>query len=192
MINLLPVKEKEFLTQEENLKIVSILGIIMLLSLLSFVLMLFSIKFYVMGDLDTHVIFLQQKEFEISLYSDLEKEVEVQNLRFADLESFYLETISRTYILEKISENLPNSTFLKSLNLSSVSQTKSKDKRLLQVSLTGFSPDRKILEDFKSNLESEAFLENVYFPPSNWVMGENNIDFFVSFEVNLDELQKQN
>lgn len=188
MINLLPVKEKEFLTQEENLKIVSILGIIILLSLLSFVLMLFSIKFYVMGDLDTHVIFLQQKEFEISLYSDLEREVEVQNLRFADLESFYSETISKTHILEKISENLPDSTFLKSLNLFSVSQTKSKDKRLLQVSLTGFSPDRKILEDFKSNLESEAFLENVYFPPSNWVMGENNIDFSVSFEVNLDEL----
>lgn len=188
MINLLPAKEKEFLIQEENLKIVSILGIIMFLSLLSFVLMLFSIKFYVMGDLDEHIIFLQQKEFEISLYSDLEKEVEVQNLRFVDLESFYSETISRTYVLEKISENLPNGTFLKSLNLSSINQAKSEDKNLLKVSLTGFSPDRKILEDFKSNLESEAFLENVYFPPSNWVMGENNIDFSVSFEVNLDEL----
>jgi len=190
MINLLPKKEKNLLKQEENLKIISILGIIMFFSLLSFALMLFAIKFHIMGDLDTYEIFLEQKEFEISLYSDLEEEVEIQNLRFSNLQSFYLETTSRTYILEKISENLPFGTFLKSLNLSSKNQIQPKDKQILKAALTGFSPDRKILENFRSNLESEVFLENVYFPPSNWVTGENNIDFSVSFDVNLNELQK--
>ncbi|MFH1643052.1 MAG: PilN domain-containing protein [Patescibacteria group bacterium] len=188
MINLLPTKEKDFLRQEESFRLVAVLGIVIFLSLLSFTLMLFSLKFYIIGELDSQSIFIQQKESEISIYTDLEKEIEIQNLCFSNLKSFYSNAISRTYILEKISGNIPNKMFLESLTLRSSENEKNQERESFQVFLTGFSPDRAMLESFKSNLESEISFENVYFPPSNWIVGENNINFSVNFEINIDEL----
>jgi len=59
MINLLSPKEKLVLIEEENQKLILILGTILFLALLCFALILLSIKIHISGELETQKIFLE-------------------------------------------------------------------------------------------------------------------------------------
>lgn len=179
MINLLSPKEKLILIQEENQKLILILGIILFLALLCFTLILFSIKIHISGELEAQKIFLEQKKFDSFSTQEIEQEIKHQNLSFSELKTFYEKDFRKSEILEKISQKLPSSTYLTNFYLS----TKEKESKL-SISLSGFSPDRDILLEFQKNLENEDMFQQVDFPPSNWVK-PNNIDFSVSFKVEL-------
>lgn len=180
MIDLLPQREKETLTQEENLKLVLILGIIFLISLTSLALMLFSIKTYISGQVEAQKILLTQKEQESLQIQELEEKVKESNLILSNLNSFYQESSSVTEILEKISKTLPSGTYLSTLNFSPLADEE--EKYLAQISLSGFSPNREILLEFKKNLEVQDAFEEIYFPPSNWVK-PTDIYFSVKFKI---------
>ncbi len=178
MINLLSPKEKIVLIQEENQKLILILGIILFLALFCFALILLSIKIYISGELEAQKIFLEQKKLDSSSTQEIEQEIKDQDLSFSDLKTFYEKDFRKSEILERLSQKLPSSTYLTNFSLLTKKESE------LSVSLSGFSPDRDILLEFKKNLESEDMFQEVDFPPPNWVK-PNDIEFSASFKVQL-------
>jgi len=175
MINLLPLEQKEELREEEKWKLILILGIIILAVLISFTLILFSIKTVLSGDLQIQKIFLEQKEkeLELSKIKELETKIRDYNLTLSNLDSFYEKNLNLTEIFERVSKTLPIGTYLTTFNFSLTA---------FQISLSGFCENRETLLEFKKNLEKEEKFEKVYFPSSNWV-SPTNINFSVTFLI---------
>jgi len=175
MINLLPPQQKEELLGEEKLRLVLTLGIIISAFLISFTLILFSIKTSFSADLEIQETYFEQrkKELESPGIQELEKKIKNYNLTLARLETFYQGQLDLTSILEKISQTLPEKTYLTTLNF---------NPQTSQFSLTGFSPNREKLLQFKENLEKTEGLKEIYFPPANWLQA-TNINFSVNFKI---------
>ena len=175
MINLLPPKEKEELTWEESWKLVLILGMLSLIFLISLSLILFSIKTYISGELKSQKILveLEEKRLEVSEVKDLQKKVVALNQNLFKLDSFYQNQISLTKILEKVSETLPPGIYLTDFSF---------QKDISQIRISGFSPERETLFEFKRELEKEKDFREIYFPASNWVK-PREIDFYLTFKL---------
>ena len=179
MINLLPSTQKEELIEEEKYKLVLILGILFSIFLICLILILFSIKIPISGQLEVQKILLSQQEenFKKSQIQNLEEKVISFNQVLSKLSSFYYSQISLAEISEKISQDLPSGAYLTIFNFNSGVPSGSG-----QISLSGFSPSREILFEFKTNLEKEENFQEIYFPPSNWVK-PTDIDFLVNFKI---------
>lgn len=173
MINLLPPKQKEELLEEEKLKLVLILGIVILAFLISLSLILVSIKTIIFGQVEIQKIFLEEKELKTKKIQDLETKIKDYNLTLSHLDSFYQKNPHLTEILEKLSKTMPEGIYLTSFNFSLPN---------LEISLSGFSPDRQTLLEFKKNLEKEEKFENVYFPATNWI-SPTDINFSLTFNL---------
>lgn len=181
MINLLPSQQKEELLGEKNFKLVLILGIVILAFLICFSLILFSIKISIAGQLSAQKFILSQKEAETLQTQDLENKIKSLNLTISKLDSFYQSKLDWVEVSEKISQNIPSKIYLTSLTFKQPTGLK-KEEYLGDVSLTGFSPSRETLIEFKKNLEKEEQFSEVYFPPENWVQA-TDINFTVNFKV---------
>ncbi len=189
MINLLPIQQKKEILQEENWRLVLIVGITILAFLICLTLMLFSIKIYISGQVEVQKTFLEaeEEEFKTSELRNLEEELTLTNRTLLELNSFYQEQLNTTEILGKISETLPAGTHLTTLNFTSLTITE-KEKYIAQISLSGFAPTREILLEFKKNLEKENLFDEICFPPSNWVK-PTDIDFSVNFKITQEILR---
>ena len=176
MINLLPPEQKEELKQEENLKLILALGIVILAFWVSLALILFSIKISLSADLKAQDIYIEQKQkgIENPEMQELKVKIEEYNLILSKLETFYQEQPDLTSILVKISPAFPEKTYLTSFNFNSLTS---------QVSLTGFSPTCEILLQFKENLGKIEGLKEVVFLPSDIWFQDANINFLVSFKI---------
>ena len=175
MINLLPSQQKEELREEGKWKLIMILGIVLLAFLISLSLILFSIKTVILGQVEIQKILLEEREKELKTQKiqELEAKIRDYNLTLSNLDSFYKKNLNLTDILEKLSKTLPQGTYLTTFifNLTT-----------LEISLSGYSPDRETLVAFKENLEKEEKFEKVYFPLANWV-SPTDINFSVTFKV---------
>lgn len=176
MINLLPPEEKEILRQEKSWKLILILGILSLIFLISFALILFSIKIYLQSQLDFQKTLVKLEEERAKTFGikNLQSEIAALNQNLSKLNSFYQRQISLTEILEKISKILPPEIYLNNFTY---------QRNTLQISLSGFAPSRENLLEFKKKLEEEKSFKEVYFPPQNWLK-TTNIDFFLTFKIN--------
>lgn len=177
MINLLPPEQKEELLEEEKLKLVLTLGIIILAFLVSLTLILFSIKISFLADLEIQKIYFEQKkkELENPRIQELTEKIKNYNLTISKLETFYQGQPDLTSILGKISQTLPQGIYLTTLNF---------NPQISQFSLTGFSPNREILLRFKENLEKTEGLKEIYFSPASWIPAAD-INFSVNFKINI-------
>jgi len=186
MINLLPPQQKEELLEEKKYNLVLILGILFLIFLISLILILFSIKIFISGEVEAQkILFLEEeKKFKESQIQNLEEKINASNQTLSKLNLFYQNQLNLTEILEKISETLPSGTYLTNLNFSLLTTPAEGEtqKYLAQISLTGFSPTREILLEFKENLEKEEPFGGIYFLPSNWVK-PIDIDFIVTLRI---------
>ncbi|MCK4454297.1 PilN domain-containing protein [Candidatus Parcubacteria bacterium] len=182
MINLLPPKNKKELLREEQYKIVLILGIFVLLFLVSLSLILFSIKIYVSSQLEVEKEFIERsrKAMEFSEIERLETKIRCLNKDILELELFYQNQISLIEILEELSFVLPSGVYLKTISINS---SKEKDSKFL-VSLSGFSPTRELLSEFKTNLEEkkELFKGKIDFPSATWTK-PIDIDFSLNLKI---------
>lgn len=180
MINLLPQQQKEEIITEEKFKLVLIFGIVILAFLISLSLILFSIKNIIFGQLEIQKIFLKEKELKVQKIQEMENKIKDYNLILSNLDSFYQKNLNLTEILEKLSKILPQGTYLTNFNF---------NLSTLQISLSGFCPDRETLLSFKENLEKEEKFEKVYFPPSNW-LEPTDINFSLIFKIKTDDSEK--
>jgi len=180
MINLLPPKEKEEILKEENWKLLMILGMTLLFFLISLLLILFSIKIFVTGEVEAQkIIFAErEEEFKNTQMQNLQNNLTAFNKKLSQLDSFYQNQSNFSEILEEISKTLPSGVYLN--NLSIVSRGGKNEGS--GCSISGFSPSRQILLVLKDNLEKEKNFQEVYFPPSNWVKPAD-INFTISLKI---------
>jgi len=171
MINLLPSKEKESLIQEENWKLVLILGTLFLSFLICLVLILFSIQIYISGKIQSQkvIIEIEEKEFRDPETQNFREKIVLINQNLLKLNSFYQSQTNLTEILEKISGIFPEGMYLTSLSY---------QKENLQISLSGYAPNREVLVGFKKNLEKE--FPDPHFSPQSWF---KPTDFQVNFKI---------
>lgn len=175
MINLLPQKEKEFLIQEEQLRIVLVLGILFLALLVFLALALFLINTYILRqiDLGQAKISLEDGEFKNSDTRVLKEKVSFFNQELLKLDAFFEDQVSLTSAISKISQTLPSGVYLSSLSY---------QKDTEKISLSGFCPTREVLFELKKNLESEEKIKELDFPPSNWAKPKD-IEFHLNFKI---------
>jgi Tfp pilus assembly protein PilN len=173
MTNLLPPQVKTELCEEKIKKMVIIFGILILILLFSSTLILFTIKNYISKqiDLEKTVINLEEKNSEAPEIQNLREKIISINRTLSQLNSFYQEQVRLTEIFNKISDVLPSQMYLTNFSY---------QKESAQVSLSGFSPNREILFEFKKTLENE--FPEVNFPPQNWIKA-TDINFQVNFKI---------
>lgn len=182
MINLLPLRYKVEIKEEENLRVVIILEFLFLVFLISLVLILFSIKIYLQNQVDSLKIITSQEEkvSQTSEIKGLRDKIIGANQSISELKSFYQNQISSVEILKKVSNALPALIYLETLSWQPTSG---------QITISGFSPTRELLFALKNNLEAEKGFSGVYFPPDNW-LEPRDIDFSANFKINKIDSQK--
>ncbi len=175
MINLLPPSYREELHREENRKLISILGMLFLLFLVSLILILFSAKIYIQGQLDSVKVLanLEEKTLNTSEIKSLAQEINSTNKNISKLGAFYKKQNDTTGILGEIFKTLPPEIKLTALSW---------QRDTGQISISGFSPAREILFTLQKNLEGATEFEEINFPPQNWIKA-SNIDFYVTFKL---------
>ena len=182
MINLLPPQNKTELDLEEKWKLVMLSGLFFIMFLVCLSLILISINLYISGEVMSQKILLEQreKEFRIPQVQALQKNLAAFNETIFQLDLFYQNQFNISDVLKKVSATLPEGIYLK--NLSCLPQVPAKDGWKTGCSLSGFSPTREILLDFKANLEKEESFKEIAFPPASWVK-QTDINFSVAFKV---------
>ncbi|MFH1820483.1 MAG: hypothetical protein ABH805_01025 [Candidatus Nealsonbacteria bacterium] len=180
MINLLPPEEKIRIKREKARRLIFIWGAFILFFIVSLSLIFFAIKIYIAGQAAYQRVFinLEQEKTQTMEAQDVEIRINLINHNLSKLVSFYKNQPPTIQLLERVSGIMPEEMYFNSLSLNQ-SQN---GERKFQVSMTGFSPTREILLDFKKKLESESDLQGVYFPPSNWVK-PTEINFSATFEL---------
>ncbi|MFC1629919.1 PilN domain-containing protein [Patescibacteria group bacterium] len=159
MINLLPPDYKKEMAAEETKRLVMILGVLVFFSILSFTLALLAVKIYLSGQFDSQQVFLEIEKEKAVLkeIEDLEKKVEVFNEKLSRVDDFYNQRVSLAGTLNKVIDTIPEEIYLTGL-------VYTKEAGVFTVS--GFSPFRDILEDFKANLERNFY--QVTFLRETW------------------------
>lgn len=171
MINLLPPQQKEELLQEQRYRLYLILGALVMVFLIALSLVLFAVKTYISGKVESLTIILPPQ------LHDSEEEIFVINKNLQSLDLFYAGQPGFAVILEKISKIIPAG-----INPASIVLSFSKKSGNFSASLQGFSLTREFLFQLKKNLESDQIFKDINFPPSNWVKPEN-IEFTATFKV---------
>ena len=173
MINLLPPQQKKELFYEERYKLSLISGISIIVFLVSLFSALLAVKFYIYGKTQSNKINIA------AISQDQDREIIEINKKLERLDFFYGGSPNITEFLEKIYKIIPEN-----VRLTSISLNFSQKDGNFSVSLRGFSPTRELLIQLKKNLESEATLQDINFPVSNWVKPED-VDFSVNFMVKI-------
>jgi len=181
MINLLPTKEKEELILERNKKLAIILGSALLIALVCLILVLLSVKFYILGQAVSQKFTLEQAENKYQtpdflIYKGL---LEDYNKNFAQLRSFYKNKIQFSAVLENILEvERPEGVYFTDLSLA-----RSEDSNKVEAKLSGISDTRDNLLLFKKNIEESKVIKNQSFSSESWI-NSKDVNFYLTFEVN--------
>jgi Tfp pilus assembly protein PilN len=171
MINLLPPSQKEELKQRDNLIVSLNIGIAVLAFLISLLLLLTGVYFFLLGELKSQETILETKLRYLNL--ELEKEISAKNNFLSKILLFETKKREIFPILEEISQILPEGIKLESISISKVENEE------IQILLTGFSQDRKRLISFREILQKR--FSEVSFPTQVWLK-EREINFSVSFK----------
>jgi len=176
MINLLPPRYQQELRQEENRRLILILGMIFLIFLISVILILFSVKLFIQGKLESVNVLLdlEEKTLQTSEIQSLRERINSVNQNLSKLNAFYEKQISSISILEKVFKTLPPEIYLSAFSW---------QKNTSQVAISGFSPNREVLFLFQKNLEESKEFSGIELPTQNWIKSVN-IDFRVTFKIN--------
>ncbi len=178
MINLLPSEIKKELFLEKKKNLIIILGITMLVPLISLVLILLSVRFYILGEVSSQKNILQEakKKYQTPDFLSFTNIIQKNNKIFARLESFYKNEIYVNRVLKIISGlKYPNNLYLTDLSL-----TRSYKK--IEIVASGFSSSRDNLLVFQKSIEENKEIKNAYFSPESWV-DPQNVKFYLTFEI---------
>jgi Tfp pilus assembly protein PilN len=181
MINLLPQENQREISQEQNWKMIMILGILVLVFLICLSLILFSIEAFVSADVEAQKIQFQEREKVLNSpgMRSLESDLAEFNKKIFQLESFYRNQLNISDSLAKISTVFPSGTYLNNLSINL--QPNENGPMEASCNLSGFSSTRENLLVLKANLEKEESFKDVYFPPADW-MNATSINFTASFK----------
>lgn len=180
MINLLPPEEKQKLISQKRERLTAVLGTVILISLVCLILILLSIKFYILAATDYQRNALEQAErkYKTQDFVVMTNTIEKYNTILAQLSSFYEKEIYFSKVLEIIT-NIPSDKNLLITNFS-LSRDES---GTVKVSISGISNTRENLLAFKNSVELEEKIKKPYFSPESWT-APKNAPFSLTFEIN--------
>ena len=181
MINLLPLQEKEKILLDRKKRLIIVLSFFAVFFISCLILTLLSVKFYIQGQVEYGKIMIEEMKRRLDQpeYQNIQEKIDEINFTLTQLVDFYRKETCFVGILEKISTTVPKEVYLTSLSTGFYSVGEDCG---LKFSLSGFTPTREILFNFKKDLERESRFKEVYFPPINWVKPAD-IDFSVTFKV---------
>ena len=180
MINLLPPGEKEELISENNKKLAMVLGNVIVISLVCLVLVLFSLKFYILGEVNYQKTILDnsEKKYQTPDFLLFKQIIQRYNSILIKVDKFYeKETYFNDALKTILMVQMPNG-----LSLTSITMDRTKEGDKIRVNVSGISDSRDNLSIFKNNIEGDKKIENVYFPPEDWIK-PRNINFYLTFEI---------
>lgn len=174
MINLLPQNQKNELLFKRTGRLIMVLGITFLIFLVCLVLVLFSLKFYLLIDVFTQKEqATSQKDF--SELAKTKKEIGDYNTKISSFKSFYEKQIYFSKMLESIFKiDIPSG-----VNIIYLSSEKKGNK--IESTIYGYSDLRDNLILFKNNIEKEKSIINPYFSQDSWTRVDK-INFYLNFQ----------
>ena len=180
MINLLPPEEKQNLSENKQLKIVLILGLVIFVFFVSLALIFASIGVSISSKVAAQKILLGQKEqeFKAADTQNLKNKITQINQNLLKLDSFYRQKPSFTDFLEKISNFLPGGIYLNSISINPVK----KENNLFQVYLSGQALSVEEVIELNENLKKDEKISQIYFPGETW-LEKQNFSFSVTFRA---------
>jgi len=181
MINLLPAEEKEGLILERSKKLVVILGFAVLIALISLILVLLSVKFYILGEAVSQKFILEQAQSryqtpDFLAYNSL---LQGYNKNIAQIESFSKSKVQ----FNKAIKNILEAKRPAGVNFLDLSLVKAKNPGKIEVKLFGTADTRDNLILFKKNLEGLESIHSPGFSPESWI-NPKDVSFYLTFEVN--------
>jgi Tfp pilus assembly protein PilN len=178
MINLLPLSEKQNLSEERQLKITLISGVVLLFFFTALVLVLAAVDLSVYSQAQAEKTLLSYKEEEFSKTGaqDFKEEITNMNSTLNFLNSFYETKIDMIGFIEKIAKLLPEGVYLESLSVFA----DLKDESSFLVSLSGRAPTIDDVINLNDNLKNNSQVSQVSFPSDTW-LGKEDIIFNVTF-----------
>jgi len=171
MINLLPPIEKEKRIQERNLKLVWVLGILVTASILSFSLILFSIKFYIADQIRTQQALVDMERGKNVKVKVLQDKIKSVNTTLLELNNFYQKQFSGTMLLDRISSLLLPNMYLDSFNYTEENG---------RIVLSCWAPSVEVIHQFREKMRSQRDFKDINFVLPDWLQSQN-INFKVSF-----------
>ena len=180
MINLLPPKEKEYLVYKKKERLVIVLGFMSIIALVSFMMVLYALKFYMLREVISQRNILSDVEYlhkdaDVSSYENLIKKYNRESSR---ADTFYQNESYVTFVLDTLSAvNLPQGVYFTSIKVE-----KSKDTSGYMVTISGTSNTRDNLILFKDNIEKNGKIKNINFSPDSWIKPKD-VNFGVTLEV---------
>lgn len=181
MINLLPPQEKAKLLSLRREKLAVILGSVALIALVCLVLVLLSLRFYVLAN-DLYyqgVLHDIEKQYQVSQEATTKEHVKKYNSELVMASAFYK---NQKYISDGLNGLLqvkrPVGLYFTNISMDNEATTKK-----MKLTVAGVSPTRDGLIAFKDALIASPQFNNVYFPPEAWVK-PTNVVFYVTMEIN--------
>lgn len=186
MINLLPPTYRKKIREQQSLRLVLILGVILSITLvaLSTFLVIIQLSF-------ARERFMQEsklasfQEKTVKENSTL-SEIKSWNSTLWNIEAFKEERRVLKEVFDKVGSRLPKDLSLSSFSYTPAFERKRKNDEVLRVpatlAVTGKAPNREQLLSFKDALQADPFFAEVVFPPSNWVKPK---DITFSFQAKL-------
>lgn len=183
MINLLPPIEKQKLFSEKKQKLTIIFVVVFLVSLVCLILVLLSIKFYIMAETDLQKNILEQnkKENQTSEIVSLNSIIQKYNGIFTQLSSFYEKEIYFNKVLDVITNiSTPSDVYLTDFSLN-------RDKKgIVNVNISGISGTRDNLLLYKKSIEENTKIKNPSFSAESWV-SPKDVAFSLIFTIDQNE-----
>ncbi len=187
MINLLPPEDKKYLLLEKNKKLLIVLGNVFLISLVSLLLLLSALKFYMLGDIDSkkYILDNSEKGYQTPDFESLAQLIIKHNADLAKVDNFYKKEIYFNDILKTIFEiKKPVGLYFKSISIDKMKENNLPQQAgKVKVTISGFSDTRDNLLIFRDNINSNKKIENAYFPPDSWIKSKD-ITFYLTFQMN--------
>jgi len=180
MINLLPPQEKRDLYSQAQTKLAIVLGNMALIVVVCLLLMLISLKFYLLGQVDYYQSLLQIAEKEYGTPSILAAKETVKNYNadLAKIDAFYRQqnNLSDALALVSTIQKPPG------IHFSGISIAREKGAMTMLVTVSGTSDTRDTLIALRDTLSKNPKIQNVAFPPDSWTK-DSAIDFQVTFQI---------
>jgi len=173
MINLLPPIEKIKRRRERQLKLIWILGILVIASVLSFALILLSIRFYIADQIKTQDVLVGEAKGRNIQINILQGKIKSVNNTLSALNNFYQNQFPLTNFLERISELLSEDMYLENFSYQAEDS---------QVTFTCYAPTIDSIYQFREKMRSQSDFKDVNLMLPDW-LEPSNITFRVSFKL---------
>ena len=184
MMNLLPPQEKRELALQQNKKLAMVLGGVVLIFLVSLSMALFSVKFYLLGEVtyQKNILGTTEKKYETPDFLASKSLIQSYNASLVKMNEFYQHDILASGALKTLlAVERPAGLSLTNIFAQKNLAEAGKKNTVVKVSFSGISEARDDLMLYKTSLESNPDIKNIYFPPNNWIK-PSELSFYITFE----------